>query len=84
MSEIAAFISQHVFRGEQEIALVSRDGGDWQFLCAKDHSGDTPFVVGVEHMFEKDPSLESLRSLPIGWEAYRSSATDDWEIYEIE
>jgi hypothetical protein len=76
--ELAAFVCSHVFQDTRPILLASRADGDWQFLCGDVHEGDTPRVVGVEHIFGRDPTVAALRDLPVDWEAERATADSPW------
>jgi len=77
--ELAAFICSHVFERRSPVLYVCREGGDWQFLCGAEHAeGELPRVVGINHLFEGDPSLLPLRDLPSDWEAERSSPAAPW------
>ena len=78
-AEIPAYVCSHIFRGLRPVLLVSREGGDWQFLCAGTHEDDEiPRVAGLNHLFEQDPTLEELRDLPEGWEAERTNEQSHW------
>jgi hypothetical protein len=78
-TEIAAYVCSHVFDGTRPILLVSREGGDWQCLCGLTHeSSEVPKVVGLNHLLERDPSLQELEDLPNDWEAERASVSDPW------
>jgi hypothetical protein len=77
--ETAAFVCSHVFHDTRPVLLVSRAGGDWQLLCGGEHALDeTPRVVGLEHLFERDPTLLEVRDLPDEWEAERVNMTGPW------
>lgn len=77
--EVAAYVCSHIFKDERPVLLVSRVGGDWQFLCGSAHDpNDLPEVVGLNHLFERDNSLEELRNLPKDWEAERSTVGGEW------
>ena len=78
-SEQAAFVCSHVFQGTRPVLLVSRDGGDWQFLCGGLHSAEeVPHVIGLQHLIEADPALRGILDLPDGYEAERAAAGDAW------
>lgn len=80
MVELAAFICGHVFDQSSPVLLVSHEGGDWQFLCGGYHeAGDTPRVVGINHLFDRDWSLRELLDLPSDWEAERVAVGGPWE-----
>lgn len=77
--ETPAYVCSHVFDGSRPILLVSRAGGDWQCLCGGEHGAEEiPKVVGLNHLFERDPSLADLRDLPDNWEAERTSPDQSW------
>ena len=70
--ETAACICQHVFDDTRPVLLVSRADGDWQALCGAAHvDGEGPRLVGLNHLFERDPTLRDLADLPPEWEAER-------------
>jgi hypothetical protein len=83
--EVPAFVCAHVFADSLPILRVSREGGDWQCLCGGMHeSGEVPKVVGLNHLIERDRTLEQLHDLPIDWEAERRIASDPWIRRKIE
>jgi hypothetical protein len=75
--ETGAYVCSHVFNGRRPVLLVSREGGDWQFLCGNtDHEGEIPRVVGVNHLLGQFPDL---RDLPPEWDAERESEASEWK-----
>jgi hypothetical protein len=49
------FVYSHVFDVTRPVFLVSRESGDWQFLCGGTHDGDEKSrVVGLHHLIERD------------------------------
>ena len=63
--ERAAFVCSHVFENRRPVLLVSRVDGDWQLLCGQAHATkETPHLVGLNHLLERDPSLQELSDLP--------------------
>jgi len=80
MIERGALVCEHVFDASRPVLLVSHEGGDWQFLCGSvDHaSWDTARVVGINHLFDGDPSLRELLDLPAGWDAERAKIGEAW------
>ena len=73
--EHVAYVCSHVFENTRPIRLVSRDGWDWQYLCGGEHDEEeTPSVVGVNHLLERDPTLAELQDLEAEWEAERADA----------
>jgi len=75
---IAAFVCSHVFEGTRPVLYVTREGGDWQFLCGDVHR-DGPRLVGIGHLIERDTSLEQLLDLPSDWQAERQSVASEWQ-----
>lgn len=77
--ECAAFVCSHVFENTRPVLLVCRADGDWQFLCGGEHdAAELPQVIGLEHLLERDPTLDELRDLEDEWEAERASQTSLW------
>jgi hypothetical protein len=78
--EIAAYVCSHVFENKRPVLLVSRADGDWQFLCGKEHGKrKLPKVVGINHLFDRDPTLLAIADLPYNWEAERKSIGSPWQ-----
>jgi hypothetical protein len=78
-TETATYVCFHVFNNTRPILLVSRAGGDWQCLCGGGHEvGETPKVVGLNHLLQRDPTLLELVNLPDEWEAERASVSGPW------
>jgi hypothetical protein len=74
-----AFVCQHVFKRQLPVLLVSREGGDWQFLCGGYHDeDDRPHVAGLNHIIANDPTLSDVCDLPENWEAERSKIGAAW------
>jgi hypothetical protein len=79
LMETAAFVCSHVFENSRPVLLVSRAGGDWQFLCGGGHEAqEKPHVVGLNHLVERDGSLSELVDLPPDWEAERTGIGEPW------
>lgn len=70
----------HVFDKTAPVKLVSRADGSWCFLCGELHDDDASAyrVVGIEHLFEMDPTLESIRDLQADQEAEREGIGSIW------
>lgn len=81
-----AYVCTHVFDGSRPVLLVSRPDGDWCFLCGDEHleSASAYKVVGIGHLFQRDPSLEPLADLSPEWEAEREAMGADWIRTSIE
>jgi hypothetical protein len=63
------------------VLLVVHDG-DWQFLCGGDHSEQGPILLHLEHLLERDPSLNELADLMCGHRAERSEPGQPWTIVD--
>ncbi len=79
MIHTPVFICSHIFNKSRPILLVIKTGGDWQMLCGGMHNADeTPKVVGMEHLLQRDQSLVQILDLPDEYEAERKSLNDSW------
>ena len=63
------------------ILLVTHDEDDgmWQFLCGTTNEPKDGRVVGLDCIYERDPSIAKLADLPLGWRAWRTTATSAWQ-----
>lgn len=80
--EIAAVVCEHVFKDSRDILLVSHDrDGAWQLLCGKMDCGShtIPRLVGLNHLLERDPSLNGILNLPKGYFSERASIGGLWK-----
>ena len=78
--EAAAFVCSHIFNATCPVLLVSREDGDWQFLCGGTHDADEkPRVVGLNHLLERDATLREILDLPSDWDAERSAVSAPWK-----
>jgi len=77
--EAVAYVCSHIFDATRPVLLVSRQDGDWQFLCGGPHEADEkPRVVGLNHLVERDTTLRDILDLPSDWDAERSEMTGAW------
>jgi hypothetical protein len=77
--ETGVFVCSHIFANTHPVLLVSRADGEWQFLCgAADHEARLPAVVGLNHLLERDPSINRVLDLPAYWEAGREGVGAPW------
>lgn len=74
----AAYLSETVHKGVEEVTFVSHDEDGWQFLGDSMADGGGPVVCCLHHSIDKDPSLVELADLPCGWYAERSSVGEPW------
>jgi hypothetical protein len=75
-----AYVCIHIFENSKPVLLVSREHGDWSFLCGDDHPEDPSYcrVVGIGHVIEKHPDLAPLLDLLPNEEAGRVAPGEPW------
>jgi hypothetical protein len=75
-----SYVCIHVFNQSRPVLLVSREDGDWCFLCGDVHpdSAEHYRVVGMGHVVEQDPSLESVMDLLPNEEVERIAVGEGW------
>jgi hypothetical protein len=75
-----AYACIHIGNNAKPVLLVSREGGDWCFLCGQLHPQEASAyrVVGIGHLFEQDPTLLTPPDLPAEWEAERQDVGSSW------
>jgi hypothetical protein len=75
-----AYVCNHIFEHSRPILLVSRQDGDWCFLCGEEHENDASAykLVGIGHILNFDRSLSVLHDLPVDWDAERVSVEQEW------
>jgi hypothetical protein len=44
------------------------------------NAADASLAVHIRHVVDRDPTLERLASLPVGFQAERESVSDPWRI----
>lgn len=78
---------KHVIDEGKPILLVTHDFDDtWQFLCGDNNHYDYQDARSVcaGCIFEKDPSLEGIETLDIGYGAVREKAgSKSWVLEEL-
>lgn len=77
---LLAYVCERALNGSP-VLLVSREDGEWCFLCedrVHDREDDEAHAVGLNHMFEMDPSLGSLTTMVDDEVAYRPSVESAW------
>lgn len=79
--EIGVIVCIHIFNSEKPVSMaVHDDEGDWQFLCGSEHDGiEEARLVEISHPFERDPTLNEIAELPLGFMARRSEVGGAWE-----
>jgi hypothetical protein len=75
-----AYVCIHIFEDVKPVLLVSREHGDWCFLCGDTHPEDASFyrVVGIGHVIGLDEDLESILDLLPNEEAERIAPGEPW------
>jgi hypothetical protein len=71
-----------VLEGGRPILRVSHDDDDgaWQFLCGDVHEDAAEGrIVWLGCMVDRDPSLQELADVPLGWGADRDTVSAPWE-----
>ena len=63
------------------ILLVTHDEDDgvWQFLCGTTNDPEDGRVVGLDCIYNLDPTVAQLSDLPLGWRAWRETANAAWQ-----
>lgn len=81
----AVITCYHILEGNGDICYVSHDedDGGWQFLCDLDsHSESDARIVSLKQIFDKDPSVELLADMPLGFCAVRADKDSEWKGYK--
>ena len=79
-SNLKSYVCIEVFNGERPVLLVSREDGDWCFLCGDGHPDDAAFyrVVGIGRPIGDDPTLVEVLDLGSDEEAERVEVGAAW------
>ncbi len=82
----SAFLSEAVHSGLEPVTYVSHDldDGAWQFLGDTMAGGEKPVISCLHHPIDKDPSLNELADLRLGWYAERATPKDPWTRHQHE
>lgn len=78
---VATITTKKVLDEGHPILLVTHDedDGGWQFLCGTTNDPEDGRVVGLDCIYNLDPSIAQLSDLPLGWRAYRDTAESPWQ-----
>jgi hypothetical protein len=79
---LAEFTCKNVWENKAPALYVTHDhNGDWQVLCGGDEHDepDQCVVLHKEHLAERDPSLEHVFDLDVGWDAERDRPESPWQ-----
>ena len=69
------------------VLVVTREDGDWAFLCEdRVHEDEGVVVVEIGDVLERDPSLAVLADMVVDEVAIRSTPTSEWvrAVYEFD
>jgi hypothetical protein len=80
------FLSEAVHSGAEPVTYVSHDveDGAWQFLGDSMAGGAKPAISCFHHPIDKDPTLNDLSDLPLGWWAERAKPGEPWVRHQDE
>jgi len=77
---VAAICCRNVLEGKPVLGVThDEDDGSWQLLCGEDHVQEDARVVCLGCMVKREPMLQELADLPLGWCADRNSVQDPWK-----
>lgn len=80
----AVFTVLDIFRNGALIQYVVHDAeSDWQFLPGYEVPANNMMIVSLSEIIEKDKSVNEILSLQIGYQAYRKSINDEWQITKL-
>jgi hypothetical protein len=69
-----------VFDGSPILHVThDRDDQSWQFLGSGGADERDACVVGLGEMWARDASIAELIDLPLGWHAWRATASSPWQ-----
>lgn len=75
---LGVYTSTTVRDGAPVLLVFHDEDGDWQFLASTEETADEIVLAHAAHLLDADESLEALSDLPLGWKAWRWSASEDW------
>jgi hypothetical protein len=79
--DLAVFTLEEVLTGQQPVLEVHHQvfDGSWQFLTGSEVDFDNGRLVRLVEVVAKDPTLEQVADLPLGWCAERASERAPWQ-----
>ncbi|MFB7246556.1 hypothetical protein ACFCYX_29335 [Streptomyces populi] len=83
--DLLAIIQRTVSAGEfPALTVIHDDEDDWLVSDGvHDPNGsDASSVLHLQHVLDLDPSVAQLATMPPGYVAWRSTASDDWVVEE--
>lgn len=84
--DTACFVCNHVLDKERPILYVTHDAdADWQFLCGQDdHTEASARIISLKQVTERDPTVNDLYEMPVGFGAERKTIKDKWQPFRIQ
>jgi len=77
---VAAICCRHILEGHPLLRVThDEDDGCWQLLCGGVHQVRDAEVVCLGCMVKREPALQELADLPLGWSAERDSLGSVWK-----
>ena len=80
--KLGVYTTRQVLEGPPILRVSHEMDGDWQFLCDTTTDVADLKIVCLEHLIERDSSINELFQLKYGWTAWRDTVEGDWEIWE--
>lgn len=76
---LGVITTSRVLAGEPILMVThDEDDGGWQFLCGTTNDPTQGRIVHLAALVARDPTLQELADLPLGWVAWRRTAADAW------
>src|SRR3712207_525647 len=74
------FVMRNMFTGEMVTTVYHELDGDWQYITGSspDPDPNDAQMVHQSHVYDTDPSLRELHSMPRGTWAVREEAGGSW------
>lgn len=74
----ATITTTQVLNGHPILRVSHDEDGGWQMLCGTTNNPEDAKVVALKRLYDHDPSLSKIASLPPGAGAYRTSMEEPW------
>ena len=79
---LGVYTTRQVLEGTPILRVAHNSDGDWQFLCDTTTDVADLKIVCLEHIVQRDLTVNELFQLNYGWTARRETPEDDWETWE--
>ena len=76
------FVMREAFDGKPILTVYHESDGDWQYLTEGVASPENAQLVHQSHVYDVDPSLRELASMPPGTWAVRQALGAPWSLGE--